>query len=127
MVRSREGEGDPACPRRSEDELVDPTCSELWCPLVQSGAQWGGGGAGWILCFTPLGLAYPDLNLQTHFVLRSLPRTFSSSNQRHGFVHWRNGGSQGSWQAAMDGRVGSGALLGLLCNLGHMVYLGVSV
>lgn len=34
-----QGVGDPACPRRSEDELVDPTCSELWSPLAQSGAQ----------------------------------------------------------------------------------------
>lgn len=33
--------GDPACPRRSEDELVDPTCSNLWSPLAQSRAQWG--------------------------------------------------------------------------------------
>lgn len=128
MVRSecREGVGDPAFPRRSEDELVDPTCSELWCPLVQSGAQ-SGVLARLSVLYTPLGLASPDQNLRTCFVLLSLPRTFSSSNRCHGFVHRRNGGSQGSWQAAKDGRWGSGALLGLLCDLGHMVYLWESL
>lgn len=104
--------GDPACPRRSEDELVDPTCSDLWSPLAQSRAQWGCWQDKWdSMCFTPLGLVTPDQNLRTCFVARSLPRTFSSSNQCHGFVHleeWgfsrvlasSRGWESGQWRSA---------------------------
>lgn len=71
-----QGVGDPAC-HRSEDDLVDPTCSELWSPLAQSGAQWGFWQvAGLNVLYTP-GLVYPDQNLQTCFLVTcSLPRTF---------------------------------------------------
>lgn len=106
---------------------------ELWSPLAQSGAQWGC----WhsterrTLCpLHPLCLIFSDQTLRSCFLPHSLPRTFSSSNQCHGFVHWRNQYSQGSWPAAMDlgeaqekGRVGSSALLDLLCDLGQMVDL----
>lgn len=125
--------GDPARPRRSEDELKDPTCAELWSPLVQTEAQWGCWHSAGHRTHCPL---YPSsaCSAQTRiwscFLPRSLPRTFSSSNQCHGFVHWRNQGSRGSWHAAMDlgeapgeGKVGRNALLGLLCDLGQMVYL----
>lgn len=54
------------------------------------------------LSFAPLmGLIFSDQTLRSCFLPRSLPRTFSSSNQCRGFVHWRNQDSQGSWPAAM--------------------------
>lgn len=130
-----QGVGDPARPRRSEDELEEPTCAELWSPLVQSAAQWGCWHSAGCRTHCPLHPS-PAWSIQTRicarscFLPRSLPRTFSSSNQCHGFVHRRNQGSQGSWQSDMDlgearenGRVNSRALLGLLCDLGQMVYL----
>lgn len=129
------GVGDPARPRRNENELEDPTC--VHGALEPPGAEWGAVGVLVLrrmqdsLSFTALiGLVGPDQNLRSCFLPRSLPRTFASSNQCRGFVHWRNQGSQGSWQAAMDlgearenGREGSSALLDLLCDLGRMVYL----
>lgn len=114
--------------------LLAPTAVRMswWIPHARSfGAPWRrvehSGGASRTqdsMCFPPLGLVYPDQNLRTCFLCPVLARElFLSSNQCHGFVHWRNGASHGSWQAAMDGRVGSGALLGLLCDLGQTVYL----
>lgn len=86
-----QGVGDPACPRRSEDELEDPrACAELWSPLAQSGAQWG---------------CWHSAERRAHCPLHSLsawsvharicghvfcpvlsPELFSSSNQCRGFV-----------------------------------------
>lgn len=72
-----QGVGGPACPHRSEDELVDPTCSELWSPLAQSGAQWGcWQDAGLNVLSTPRpGLSRPE-SADMFFVPCSRPRTF---------------------------------------------------
>lgn len=131
-----QGVGDPARPHCNEDELEDPTCVRGGA-LEPPGAERSAVGVLALrrmqdsLSFVPrMGLIFSDQTLRSCFLPRSLPRTFSSSNQCHGFVHWRNQYSQGSWPAAMDlrqaqekGRVGSSALLDLLCDLGQMVDL----
>lgn len=132
--KHEQGVGDPARPHRNEDELEDPTCVRGGA-LEPPGAERSAVGVLALrrtqdsLSFAPLmGLIFSDQTLRSCFLPGSLPRTFSSSS--HGFVHWRNQYSQGSWPAAMGlgeaqekGRVGSSALLDLLCDLGQMVDL----
>ncbi|MEJ1270091.1 synaptotagmin II [Cricetulus griseus] len=118
------GVGDPARPRRNENELEDPTC--VHGALEPPGAEWGAVGVLVLrrmqdsLSFTALiGLVGPDQNLRSCFLPRSLPRTFASSNQCRGFVHWRNQGSQGKGLVVLCPKVPRQDTDMLLCHDGQ--------
>lgn len=117
------GVGDPACPHRSEDELVDPTCSELWSPLAQSGAQWGAGRTqDSNVLYTPRpGLSRPEsadifsapFSPENFFIYH--PEPWLCALEEWGFsriVASSQGRESGQWLS-----------LGLLCDLGQLVYL----